>query len=61
MTAARKMLVGSISDRHTEITPEVRGGRPCIVGTRIMVADIVILHLSLGQSLEEIAGSIEDD
>ncbi|MFQ5409394.1 MAG: DUF433 domain-containing protein [Anaerolineales bacterium] len=45
-----------VLDRHIEITPEVRGGRPRIAGTRITVADIVIMHLRLGQSLEEIAG-----
>ncbi len=46
-------------DRHIEITTEVRGGRPRIVGTRITVADIVIMHLRLGQSLEEIAGKYD--
>ena len=45
-----------VLDRHIEIAPEVRGGRPRIAGTRITVADIVIMHLRLGQSLEEIAG-----
>ena len=34
----------------------MRGGRPRIANTRITVADIVIMHLRLGQSLEEIAG-----
>ena len=46
----------AVLDRHIEITPDVRGGRPRIVGTRITVADIVIMHLRMGQSLEEIAG-----
>ena len=41
---------------HIEVTPEVRGGRPRIAGTRIGVDDIVIMHLHLGQSLEQIAG-----
>jgi uncharacterized protein (DUF433 family) len=45
-----------VLDRHIEITPDVRGGRPRIAGTRIAVADVVIMHLRLGQSLEEIAG-----
>ena len=41
---------------HIEITPDVRGGRPRVADTRIAVADIVLMHLRLGQSLEEIAG-----
>lgn len=43
-------------DQHIELTPGVRGGKPCIAGTRIAVGDIVLMHLRLGQSLEEIAG-----
>lgn len=42
-------------DRHIEITPDVRSGKPCIAGTRITVADIVLKHRDLGQPLEEIA------
>ena len=51
----------AVLDHHIEITPEVRGGRPRIAGTRITVADIVIMHLRLGQSLEEIAGKYDLD
>ena len=51
----------AVLDRHIEITPDVRGGRPRIAGTRITVADIVIMHLRLGQSLEEIAGKYDLD
>jgi uncharacterized protein (DUF433 family) len=29
---------------HIEKTPEVRGGKACIEGTRIAVVDIVLLH-----------------
>lgn len=36
-------------------TPSVKSGRARIAGTRISVADLVIMHLRLGQSLEEIA------
>jgi uncharacterized protein (DUF433 family) len=43
-------------DRHIEAQPDLRGGKPCIVGTRIAVSDVVLWHLRLGQSLEEIAG-----
>jgi len=30
---------------HIVTTPGVRGGRPCITGTRLTVMDIVALHL----------------
>ena len=43
-------------DRYIETTPDIRGGRPHITGTRITVADIALMYLRLGQSLEEIAG-----
>ena len=45
-----------ILDRHIKVTPGVRGGKPHLAGTRITVSDVVIMHLRLGQSLEEIAG-----
>jgi uncharacterized protein (DUF433 family) len=44
---------------YIEITPNVRGGKPRIVGTRITVADIVIMFLRMGQSLEVIAGKYD--
>jgi uncharacterized protein (DUF433 family) len=43
-------------DQHIEIALDVRGGKPCIAGTRIAVSDVVFWHLRLGQSLEQIAG-----
>ncbi len=43
-------------DQHIEVDPGIRGGKPCIAGTRIAVSDIVLMHLRLGQSLEQIAG-----
>lgn len=46
-------------NRHIEITPEVRGGKPRIAGRRITVADVAIMHLRMGQSLELIAGKYE--
>ncbi len=49
----------AVLDKHIEITPGVRGGKPRIVGTRISVVDIVLMHLRLGQSLEEIAGKYD--
>lgn len=42
-------------DRYIETTPDVRGGRPCIAGTRFTIADLAISHLEMGQPLEEIA------
>lgn len=45
-----------VLDEHIEITPDVRNGKPRITGTRITVADIVIMHWRMGQSLDEIAG-----
>lgn len=49
----------AVMDRHIELTPDVRGGRPRITGTRLTVADVVMLHLRLGKSLEEIAGKYQ--
>ena len=43
-------------DQHIEVDPSARGGKPCITGTRIAVGDVVLMHLRLGQSLEQIAG-----
>jgi len=42
---------------HLEVTPGTRGGKPRVKGTRITVEDIVVMHLRLGQSIEEIAGN----
>ena len=44
---------------HIKITPGVRSGKPCIAGTRITVADVAIMYLRMGQSLEEIAGKYQ--
>jgi uncharacterized protein (DUF433 family) len=46
-------------DRYIETSPGVRGGRPRIADTRIAVADVVLMYLRLGQSLEEIAGKYD--
>lgn len=50
-----------VLEEHIEITPDVRSGKPRIAGTRITVADVVIMHLRMGQSLEEIAGEYQFD
>ncbi len=42
-------------NQHIEITPGVRSGKPRIAGRRITVADVAIMYLRMGQSLEEIA------
>ena len=44
---------------HIETTPGTRGGRPRISGTRITVDDVVLLHLRLGRSVEEVAGDYD--
>lgn len=46
----------AVLDKYIEVTPQVRGGKPRIVNTRMSVDDIVLMHLRLGQSLEEISG-----
>ena len=45
----------NVLTQYIEITPGMRGGKPHLVGTRITVSDIVIMHLKLGQSVDEIA------
>ncbi|MEH2378423.1 MAG: DUF433 domain-containing protein [Nostoc sp.] len=48
-----------VLNQHIEITPGVRSGKPRIAGTRITVADVAIMYLRMGQSLEEIAGKYQ--
>jgi len=48
--------MSAILDGHIELTEGMRGGKPRISGTRITVADVVIMHFRMNQSLEEIAG-----
>ena len=43
-------------EQHIEVDPGIRGGKPHIADTRITVSDVVLMHLRLGQSLEQIAG-----
>jgi uncharacterized protein (DUF433 family) len=52
-------MIEAVLDKHIEITPEVRGGKPRIAGRGITVADIVLMHWRLGISLEEIAGKYD--
>ena len=51
--------MAAVMDGYIELTPEVRGGKPRLSGTRLTVADLVVLHWRLGQSLEEIAGKYD--
>ena len=44
---------------YIEVTPGTRGGKPRIAGTRITVADIVLMHRRMGRALEEIAGTYD--
>lgn len=46
----------AVSVEHITTSPEVRGGKPRIVDTRIAVEDVAMLHLKLGYGLVEIAG-----
>jgi uncharacterized protein (DUF433 family) len=46
-------------DRYIETSAGVRGGQPRIADTRLTVADIVLMYLHLGQSLEVIAGKYD--
>jgi uncharacterized protein (DUF433 family) len=44
---------------YIESSPETRNGKPIISGTRITVADVVLMHRRLGRALEEIAGTFD--
>ena len=44
---------------HIEMDPAFRNGRPRIVGTRLTVSDIVIMHFRMGLSVEEIGGKYD--
>ncbi|MGQ0761805.1 MAG: DUF433 domain-containing protein [Acidobacteriota bacterium] len=44
---------------YVESASDIRSGKPRISGTRITVADIVLMHRRLGRALEEIAGTYD--
>ncbi|WP_026731095.1 DUF433 domain-containing protein [Fischerella sp. PCC 9605] len=48
-----------VSREHIEIASDVRSGKPRIVGTRIAVEDVAVMHLKQGYSLVEIAGKYD--
>jgi uncharacterized protein (DUF433 family) len=49
----------TVATGHVAIDPAIRGGRPHLAGSRITVADVILMHLRLGRSLEEIAGKYD--
>lgn len=49
----------NILTQHIKITSGLRGGKPHLVGTRITVSDIALMHLKLGQSVPEIAAEYD--
>jgi uncharacterized protein (DUF433 family) len=51
--------MGASMSNYIEITNGVRGGKPRLAGTRITVADVVLMHRRLGRALEEIAGTYD--
>lgn len=53
------MATEMVLNEHIEVMPAVRGGKPHLAGTRITVEDVILMHLRLGQSLEEIAGKYD--
>ena len=44
---------------YIEVSADIRAGKPRIAGTRITVADVVLMHRRLGRALEEIAGTYD--
>lgn len=53
------MTTDLLLEKHIVATPDIRSGKPRLAGTRITVADVAVMHLRMGQSLEEIAGAYE--
>jgi uncharacterized protein (DUF433 family) len=51
--------MAAVLNGYIELTPDVRGGKPRLSGTRLTVADVVVLHRRLGHSLEEITGKYD--
>lgn len=47
--------MAQVLEKHIEISEGLRGGKAHLAGTRITVSDIVIWHLRLGQTLDEVA------
>ena len=45
--------------QHITSSPQIRRGKPVVTGTRMTVADVVLMHLRLGLTLPEIAGKYD--
>jgi uncharacterized protein (DUF433 family) len=43
-----------VSREHIAIASDVQSGKPRIVGTRIAVEDVAVMHLKLGYSFKSI-------
>ncbi|MFI5378809.1 MAG: DUF433 domain-containing protein [Tepidisphaerales bacterium] len=46
-------------DQYIQSSAGTRGGKPLIAGTRITVADVALMHLRLGQALEQVAAGYD--
>ena len=46
-------------DQYIQTSAGTRGSKPLIAGTRITVADVVLMHLRLGQALEQVAAGYD--
>ena len=47
----------NVTAAHITLTPDVRGGKPCIAGHGIKVQNVYIWHEHLGMSADEIASA----
>jgi uncharacterized protein (DUF433 family) len=54
MSLASKSFLMDVLTQHITKTPGICGGRACIAGHRIRVADIVVWHERRGYSADEI-------
>jgi uncharacterized protein (DUF433 family) len=48
------MSIESIITEHIEVTPDINGSKPRIIGHRVRVQDVVIWHEEIGLSPHEI-------
>lgn len=56
-TAVELYGMSSVTQTHIESRPAVRGGKPCIKGTRISVYDIHLWHNLRGEAPAEIVAN----
>lgn len=52
-------MINPALDRFIAADPGVRAGQPCLAGSRLTVADVVILHLRLGRPFEDISATYD--